>query len=191
MKLIVGLGNPGKKYSHTRHNVGFMVLEEFAKLSNIRFKENKQFNALIGEGIIEGETTYLAMPQTFMNLSGHSVSLIVNWLKIDLREILLVIDDIALPFGEIRLKAKGSDAGHKGLSSVIDYLGSKGFSRLRIGVMGTKEVKDYSKYVLTNFTKKERKLLPEIKERAGAACECWIKEGIDVAMNRYNRRRIK
>jgi PTH1 family peptidyl-tRNA hydrolase len=191
MKLIVGLGNPGEEYAFTRHNVGFMVLKKLAEGHRVKFKSNRRFKALTGEGLIEGENCYLAMPQTFMNLSGHSVRSIVNWLKLGMGEILLIIDDIALPFGNIRIRTGGSDAGHKGLKSVITCLGTDEFSRMRIGIMGTRVIKDYSKYVLSRFTKKEEKLLPDILRRSSQACECWIKEGADAAMNRYNSRRAE
>lgn len=186
MKLIVGLGNHGGEYSFTRHNLGFMVVEEVASINSIKFRFNQRFKALTAEGLIGEESCYLAMPHTLMNLSGHSVRLIVNWLKIRSDEILLIIDDIALPFGEIRIRPKGSDAGHKGLRSVIDCLGTDKFSRMRIGIIGRKIVRDRSRYVLNRFTKTEQRLLPEILERASLACECWAREDVNTAMNRYN-----
>ena len=155
MKLIIGLGNPGEEYSATRHNVGFMITEELAAESKIKFKRNKRFKALTAEGLIGGERCYVAMPQTFMNLSGHSVRSIVNWLKIDLDDILLIVDDIALPFGNIRIRPKGSGAGHKGVRSAIDCLGTNEFSRMRIGIMGRGTIRDCSKYVLSRFTKRD------------------------------------
>jgi PTH1 family peptidyl-tRNA hydrolase len=187
MKLISGLGNPGKEYNRTRHNLGFMVLTELAKKHNIALKQRSRFKALSGEGLIEGNNCYIAMPQTYMNLSGHSLRLIVRWLKIEFNDILLVVDDISLPFGDIRLKPKGSAAGHKGLKSVIDCLAGNDFARLKIGIMGGEEIKNLSSYVLDNLTKQEEKALPEILKRAVSACECWVKEGIDVTMNRYNK----
>jgi len=187
MKLISGLGNPGKEYNRTRHNLGFMVLTELAKKHNIALKQRSRFKALSGEGRIEGNNCYIAMPQTYMNLSGHSLRLIVRWLKIEFNDILLVVDDISLPFGDIRLKPKGSAAGHKGLKSVIDCLAGNDFARLKIGIMGGEEIKNLSSYVLDNLTKQEEKALPEILKRAVSACECWVKEGIDVTMNRYNK----
>ncbi|MBU4312342.1 MAG: aminoacyl-tRNA hydrolase [Candidatus Omnitrophica bacterium] len=186
MKLIIGLGNPGKDYKLTRHNIGFLVLERVAKENKIRFRSHRKFKAFTGEGAIDGENTYLAMPQTFMNLSGHSVRSIVNWLKIGLEDVLLVVDDVALPFGALRIREKGSDGGHKGLRSVIDSLGTGEFSRMRIGIMGRSSVRDCSKYVLGRFTKAEQKNLSEILDHASGACGCWIKKGVQTAMNRYN-----
>jgi len=186
MKLIVGLGNPGKEYRLTRHNMGFMVVEQLAKLNNLKFKIRDRFKAYTAEGLIEGERVYLAMPQTFMNLSGHSVRSVANWLKIELSDMLVVIDDIAFPFGAIKIKAKGSDAGHNGLRSVIDCVGTEEFSRIRIGILGRKIARDRSKYVLSRFTKTEQKALPSIVGRATEACGCWIEQGINAAMNRFN-----
>ena len=186
MKLIVGLGNPGKEYHLTRHNVGFMVLKEIAQLNDLKFRANKRFNALTAEGLIGEENCYLSMPQTFMNLSGNSVRSITRWLKVDVDNVLLIVDDIALPFGSIRIKAKGSDAGHKGVASVIDYLGTNEFSRMRVGILGRKNIRDLSNYVLNRFSKKEQKELPDILSLSYSACECWVKEGVDAAMNRYN-----
>jgi len=188
MKLIVGLGNPGREYSLTRHNIGFMVLEKLAGGNSARFRPNRRFKALTGEAVIEKQSCYLAMPQTFMNVSGNSVRSIVNWLKVGLNEILLVVDDIALPFGEIRIRPKGSDAGHKGVRSVIDCLGTNQFSRMRIGILNRNNIKDYSRYVLSGFTKREQKKLPDILRCSSQACECWVREGVEKAMNRYNRK---
>jgi len=163
-----------------------MVIEEVAMNNNIKWKSNKRFKVLKGEGKIKGERSYLAMPQTFMNLSGNSVRGVVNWLKINLKHVLVVIDDVSLPFGGIRLRSKGSSAGHKGLDSIISCLGTNEFARMRVGIMGEGASKDLSKYVLSGFTKKEQKSLPDILERSSLACECWVKEGIAKAMNKYN-----
>ena len=186
MKLIIGLGNPGREYTFTRHNVGFMVIEEVAMANSIKWKSSRRFKALKGEGKIGPERCYLAMPQTFMNLSGNSARSLVNWLKIDLKHVLIVVDDAALPFGEIRLRTKGSDAGHKGLRSIIDCLGTNEFARMRIGIMGQGQSKDLSEHVLSGFTKKEQKSLPDILKHSSLACECWVENGIDAAMNQYN-----
>lgn len=191
MKLIVGLGNPGEEYRLTRHNVGFLVLEEFAKLNNIKFRPNKRFNALTGEGLVAGENIYLAMPQAFMNLSGHSVRPMINWLNVETSGMIVVLDDASLPFGSIRIRPQGSDAGHKGLGSIIDSLATKDIPRMRIGIMGKSNIKDLSHYVLADFTKTEQKKLPDILENASAACECWGAMGIETAMNRFNTTRRK
>jgi len=187
MKLIIGLGNPGDEYKLTRHNIGFLVLEEFARANDIRFRRNRAFNALIAEGLIGREKVFLAMPQTYMNLSGHSARLMLNWLKIKAHEMFVVIDDAALPFGAIRIRPKGSSGGHNGLGSVVDCIGTREFPRMRIGILGKKDVKDLSGYVLDKFTKAEQKGLPEILGFASKACECWIREGVEIAMNRFNK----
>ena len=189
MKLLVGLGNPGDKYDLSRHNAGFMVIKELAGRRRLKFKTSRRFNAFTAEGLVKGERCYFILPRTFMNLSGHSVRSVVNWLKIGLDDILLVADEIALPFGTIRIRPKGSDAGHKGLRSVITCLGTNEFSRMRIGIMGLRDVKDCSQYVLSRFTKQEQKALPDILKTSAQACECWVKEGVVAAMNRYNSRR--
>jgi PTH1 family peptidyl-tRNA hydrolase len=188
MKLIVGLGNPGKDYSLTRHNIGFLVLEEFARNHNIRFKINKRFNALTGEGRIGPGNVYLTEPQTFMNLSGHSVRNLLKWLKIDSRYMLVIVDDVSLPFGAIRIKPKGSSGGHNGLRSIIDSISSEDFPRMRIGILGRGNIKDLSRYVLDRFTKAEQKKLPDILSAASDACACWAEKGVDAAMNAYNRK---
>jgi len=187
MKLIVGLGNPGAKYALTRHNTGFLVLENFARTNNIKFKINRRFNALVGEGVVGGEKAFLAMPQTFMNLSGNSVRPILNWLKIETDNMFVVVDDIALPFGAIRIKPKGSSGGHNGLNSIIDSISTHEFPRMRLGILGRKSVKDLSNYVLDKFTKAEQKSLPETLDSASQACECWVGQGVNVAMNKFNR----
>jgi len=186
MKLIVGLGNPGKEYKLTRHNMGFMVVEQLAEECGVKFRKHRRFKGMAGEGMIGEEKITLLMPQTFMNLSGHSVRSIINWLKIELDNILLVVDDVALPFGAIRIRPKGSGTGHKGMRSVIDCLGTGDFPRMRIGIMGRSQIKDCSRYVLDSFTKKEKKALPEILNRSSQACESWLKEGIGRAMNKFN-----
>src|SRR3989338_4085389 len=187
MKLIVGLGNPGKEYLLTRHNIGFMVLEKIAKEYRIKFRADRYVKALTAECTIGGEDCCLAKPQEFMNLSGHSVELIVKRLKIDLENILVIVDDIELPFGSIRMRPKGADAGHKGLRSVIQCLGTNEVARERIGIRGRDSIKDVSRYVLSRFAKSGQRILPDILQRASSACECWVREGVDSAMNRFNK----
>lgn len=186
MKLIVGLGNPGAEYKLTRHNIGFLVLEEFAGANSIKFKINKRFNALVGEGLVGREKTLAAMPQTYMNCSGNSVRQLLDWLKIEPGNMFVVMDDIALPFGAIRIRPGGSSGGHKGLSSIIDSISAQEFPRMRLGILGRRNVRDLSGYVLARFNKAEQKNLPHILNTASHACECWIKEGINAAMNQYN-----
>ena len=187
MKLIVGLGNPGAEYALTRHNIGFLVLEKFARVNNIKFKTSKRFNALIGEGQIGKEKAFLVMPQSFMNLSGHSVRPILNWLGVDYHGMFVIMDDIALPFGAIRIKPKGSSGGHNGLNSIIDSISTQEFPRIRLGILGKKNIKGLSSYVLGKFTKAEQKNLSEILNSAAQACEYWIGQGVNAAMNKFNK----
>jgi len=187
MKLIIGLGNPGDKYKLTRHNIGFLVLEEFARANSIRFKANRRFSALTGEGAVGGEKVLLAMPQTFMNLSGNSAGPMLNWLKLEAHDMFVVVDDIALPFGAIRIRPKGSSGGHNGLNSIIDSISVQDFPRMRLGILGRKNIKGLSSYVLGRFNKGEQKCLPEILDSASQACGCWIREGIEATMNRFNK----
>lgn len=187
MKLIIGLGNPGAEYSSTRHNIGFLVLEKFARANSIKFRINRRFNAFTGEGIIGRERVFLAMPQTFMNLSGNSARPILSWLKIEPGAMFVVMDDMALPFGAIRIRPKGSGGGHKGLNSIIDSISTQEFPRMRIGILGRKNIKDLSGYVLNNFTKAEREALPDILDNAIQACGLWIEKGVNTAMNKFNK----
>jgi peptidyl-tRNA hydrolase, PTH1 family len=187
VKLIIGLGNPGAEYTLTRHNAGFLVLEEFARANGVKFRMNRRFSALVGESAIGKEKIFLAMPQTFMNLSGNSVRSMLSWLKVEADSMFVVMDDIALPFGAIRIKPKGSSGGHNGLNSIIDSIGTQEFPRMRIGILGRKNVRDLSSYVLDKFTKLEQKNLPGILEAGRMACECWVKEGVDTAMNKFNK----
>lgn len=187
MKLIVGLGNPGAGYALTRHNIGFLVLEKLARGNHVKFKANKRFSALTGECAIGKEKVFLAMPQTFMNLSGHSVRPMLNWLKIETHDMFVVMDDIALPFGAIRIRPKGSSGGHKGLNSIIDSISTQELPRMRLGILGRKNIKDLSSYVLARFTKQEQKGLPEILDSASQACECWVNQGVEAAMNKFNK----
>jgi len=189
MRLIVGLGNPGDGYKFTRHNAGFLVLEELARENGIKFKSNKRFKALTGEGGTGREKVFLAMPQTFMNLSGSSVRSMLHWLKIPTANVLVVVDDIALPFGSIRIRPQGSSGGHKGLGSIIDAISSQEFPRMRIGILRRKNIKDLSGYVLDRFTRAEQKKLPDILRAASGACACWIEEGVDAAMNKFNSKK--
>lgn len=186
MKLIVGLGNPGTEYAFTRHNIGFLVLERLAASNNIKFKINKRFNALAGEGAIGKEKTFLIMPQTFMNLSGHSVRPVLTWFKLKTNDMFVIVDDIALPFGSIRIKPKGSSGGHNGLSSIIDSISTQEFPRMRLGILGRKHIQHLSNYVLARFTKSEQKNLQAILDSASRACECWVSEGVNAAMNKFN-----
>lgn len=186
MKIVVGLGNPGRKYVGTRHNVGFDVLVVLAE----RFSAEKWrpgFEAEVTEIQIGSERLLLVAPQTFMNLSGRSVRAVVNFYKVPLQQILLIHDDINLPTGRLRLRASGSAGGQKGLQNTIDQLGSREFPRLKIGVGRPPAGQDVSSYVLQKFSKTEWPLMEECVHRAASAVETWCSAGIEQAMNEYNR----
>jgi PTH1 family peptidyl-tRNA hydrolase len=185
--LIVGLGNPGKQYEATRHNIGFTVLEAFARKAGISGKTESRFSALVGSGRHGGHKLILAQPLTFMNLSGESVAKLLRYYDIPLEQLFVVYDDVALPFGKIRLRPSGSDAGQKGMKSIISCLGGDpNFPRLRMGVGAPPAKMALPDYVLGKFVEAERQDLPKIIDTAIAAIECWLDNGIEPAMTRYN-----
>ena len=183
MKVIVGLGNPGKKYSDTRHNIGFRVLEEIARRSSIE-KEESRFDAIIGHIRIGGEKVLLVKPLTYMNLSGKTVQPLARWFKLNLSDLIIIYDDMDLPPGALRLRAQGGSGGHKGMASIIERLGTQEFARIRIGI--GRPNNEAINWVLGRFSPSEQKLMEEVISQAVAAVECWIKQGIDQAMNEYN-----
>ena len=185
-RLIVGLGNPGPQYAGNRHNAGFQVVERLAEAHEIKL-DRLQFKARVGVGTIEGHHVVLAKPLTFMNLSGQAVGPLVRWYKVPLESLLVVMDDLDLPLGTIRLRPSGGAGGHKGLQSIIDALGTRAFPRLRIGIGRPPPGWDPADYVLHDFTPDEQPIIAQAYEQAMAAIECWLVEGIDAAMNRFNR----
>ena len=183
MKLIVGLGNPGKKYEHTRHNMGFEVLDLFSDLAAIDI-DKESFQGLLGRGKLFGQDVLLLKPQTFMNLSGNSVREVVHFFKISLEDIIVVYDDMALEPGRIRLKLFGSSGGQKGMQSIIEQLGSEQIKRIRIGI-GEPEF-DAIDYVLSKPLKEEKPLLDEAINNAVEALKVALKDNFDIAMSRFN-----
>lgn len=189
MYIIVGLGNPGKEYAGTRHNIGFDVIETLAEQEKIGVLEKKH-KAVIGKGYIGGEKVILAKPQTYMNLSGESVRELVDYYKIDEREELIVIsDDISLEPGQIRLRKKGSAGGHNGLKNIIAHLGHDEFQRIKIGVGEKPKGYDLADYVLGHFTSDERKQMDEAAKEAADAIRMILADGMEAAMNRFNGKR--
>ncbi len=187
MKIIVGLGNPGAKYENTRHNAGFKVLDKLANRSNIVFSNETKFKAQIAKCIINNEQTILVKPQTFMNLSGESVALILNYFKTDFSEILVVFDDISLDLGTLRFRANGSDGGHNGIKSIIKSLGGeKNFARLKVGIGPQPPFMPSEKFVLGEFTTQEKELLEDTTKTAADAVECFLKLGLTEAQNKFN-----
>ena len=184
-KLIVGLGNPGKEYERTRHNIGFAVVDLFARLNGIPVTK-RDFRALTGDGRVGETRVFLLKPQTFMNLSGESVAAFLRQKPLALSDILIVTDDIALPLGALRLRAKGSAGGHNGLKSLIGHLHSPEFPRLRVGVGAPRDPSVQIDFVLGPFNRREQAEADEAAERAVVALEVWLRDGIEKAMNQFN-----
>jgi len=183
VKLIVGLGNPGRVYKNTRHNTGFMVIEHLAKKSKIKLAK-KRFRAVYGIGKLGDEEVVLMMPQTFVNLSGLALTSFLKYKKLSAHDILIICDDINLPFGALRMRVKGSSGGHNGLDSIISALSTQNFTRLRVGI--GKFGVDMSSFVLGKFTKDENKALKEIIENAADAARIWTKNGAEAVMRKFN-----
>ncbi len=189
MYIIVGLGNPGKQYENTRHNIGFDVIDALAGKAGIDVSEKKH-KALIGKGIVAGQKCILAKPQTFMNLSGESVRELMDYYKIDEKaELIIISDDISLAVGQLRVRKKGSAGGHNGLKNIIQHLGHEQFMRVRMGVGEKPNGYDLADYVLGHFPKDERALMDEAAKEACLAIEMMMTEGPDGAMNRFNQKK--
>jgi len=184
MKIIVGLGNPGKEYKNTRHNIGFMVLEELASRYPLEKQESK-FEAIIGHARIKGEKVLLVKPLTFMNLSGKSVQPLVHWHKLDLQDLMVIYDDMDLPLGTIRMRATGGSGGHNGIKSIMERLAAPDFARTRIGI-GRPVDREAVDWVLGRFAAGEKEQMEQTVKQAADAVERWITGGIMEAMNAYN-----
>ncbi len=180
MKLLVGLGNPGKKYQATRHNVGFQLIEMLAQDLNLNFKANK-FEAEWVETEIKGEKTCLILPQTYMNRSGLSVAAFVNFFKIDLADILVAHDEMDFPVGKIKFVREGGAAGHRGVESIQEALSSQNFSRLRIGVGRPERKEQVPDFVLKPFQNEEKEMLLPLLNQAKEALAIWVTSGLDAA----------
>jgi PTH1 family peptidyl-tRNA hydrolase len=184
IKMVIGLGNPGRKYAATRHNLGFKVIDALAERLDINVTKRK-FNARLGEGEVEAKKLILLKPMRFMNLSGQVAATAAGFYRLQPADVLVVSDDMALPTGKIRLKAKGSAGGHKGLADVLEKLGTENVPRLRIGI-GPPERQDAVDYVLDRPASEERRLLVEAVAKARDAVLCWLEFEIETAMNRFN-----
>jgi PTH1 family peptidyl-tRNA hydrolase len=191
MKLIVGLGNPGKAYANNRHNVGFLCLNDFARLHSIRF-DHRQCQTRVGIGKVRGGKLLLAKPGTFVNLSGNSVAGLVYKHNIPLSNLLVIYDDLDLPLGKIRLRQSGSSGGHKGMNSIISALGSEGFPRIRVGI-GRPQTGEQStsedaivNYVLSDFSPQEEAIIKPVIARVAEAIDCFLTQGIEAAMSKFN-----
>lgn len=188
MYIIVGLGNPERRYDGTRHNIGFSAVTALADIYGISM-DMKKHRAVCGKGVIDGQKVILAMPQTYMNLSGESVRGLVDYYKIDPEEELIVIyDDINLAPGKLRIRPKGSAGGHNGIKNIIAHLGTQVFPRIRIGVGEKPKGWDLADYVLGRFSKEEEPVVREALEKAAKACSEIITEDVTSAMNKYNNK---
>ena len=187
MKLIVGLGNPGRKYEQTRHNIGFEIIDALAQRHALTAARSK-FEALVQECVIGSERALLLKPQTFMNLSGRSVQLARDFYKVEVSDLLLVCDDFNLELGTIRLRAGGSDGGQRGLADTIRQLGTDEFPRLRFGIGPVPERWHPPDFVLGKFAESEKETVDRCRKLSCDAIEAWITAGIQNAMNKYNGR---
>jgi len=188
VKLIVGLGNPGIIYANSRHNIGFQVVKSLVRKQNCALKRDKFTLALSAKIKAGNQNILLALPLTFMNLSGLSVKALVEKYKIDLQDLLVVCDDLDLEFGRLKLRARGSSGGHRGLESIIDTLASEEFCRLRIGIGRPHAKIGASRFVLTRFKRSEKQKLNEMLSDACGCCLAWAAQGVEKTMNLFNRK---
>lgn len=187
MYVIAGLGNPGRQYEKTRHNMGFLVADEFAAAHGIDVRRIKH-KALVGEGRVGGEKVLVVKPQTYMNLSGESLREVMAYYDVPMENLIVIYDDMDLETGALRIRKKGSSGSHNGMKSVIYQLQDDAFPRIRIGI-GTPPAEDWKDYVTGQVTDKEAPVLAKAVKEAAAALECIITDGIDIAMNRFNTSR--
>ena len=187
MKVIVGLGNPGLRYAQTRHNLGFWTVDRLSETWQIALTKHK-FQAKVGDGHLRGERTMLVKPQTFMNRSGRAVADLVHFFQLDLADLMVIYDDLDLPPGSLRIKGSGSSGGHKGMSDIIQHLGTDAFARLRLGIGQPPPLMGAADYVLQGMGVEETRILTEAVCRGAEAVDMWLREGLDAAMNHFNRK---
>lgn len=185
MKLIAGLGNVGDKYCFTRHNAGFMVLDKWALDEGLSFREEKKLKCFLTKLRYNNEDLLLVKPTTFMNLSGEAVRAVMDYFKIEVKDILIIYDDIALDLGRIRFRANGSDGGHNGIKSIIQHVGTKDFDRLKVGI-GPQPNIPSENYVLQNFPKEQHEELKDVLKKSIEAVEYYLKNDIQKAQNLFN-----
>ncbi len=186
MKIVLGLGNPGRKYERTRHNLGFLVVSHVASRNGIVFKK-KKYSSWIGEWQRDEEEILLVKPQTYMNHSGHAVKNLFRYLPISAKDLIVIQDDLDLPFGRIRVRSRGGAGGHRGVLSILEALREENFLRVRVGVGRPPAGVDPTDYVLEPFAPEERAQLEEVVSKAADAVECLLLEGPERAMARFNR----
>lgn len=185
MICVIGLGNPGLKYRNTRHNAGFRVIDLLAKQYGIPMK-NTKFEAKAGQGMLDGKKVMLVKPQTYMNASGYAVDAILDYFSIPVGDLIVLVDDMDLPLGSLRIRDRGSAGGHNGLKSIISYLKSENFLRVRIGIGKPEGEKGVVPHVLGKFRGEEAEVAGETFERCAQAVDCLIREGIQAAQSKYN-----
>jgi peptidyl-tRNA hydrolase, PTH1 family len=185
--LIVGLGNPGKEYEGTRHNVGFGLVERLAKGWRADWELKKKFSSRVAQVDRDGRRIVLCEPQTYMNASGEAVQAVAEYYKLAPKQILVLVDDADLPLGTIRLRPDGSSGGHHGLESIEQHLGTRGYARLKIGIgRRAEDGRQISGFVLGRFSAADKKIVEEVLGRAAEQVECWLSAGVQAAMNKFN-----
>ena len=189
MIVIAGLGNPGKKYENTRHNMGFLTIDRIAEKNDIKVNKIKH-RALVGDGFISGHKVLLVKPQTYMNLSGESLREVMNYYNVDIEDLIVIYDDFDIETGSLRIGKKGSAGSHNGMKSVIYQLKNDGFPRVRVGI-GKSGSLDWKDFVLGKVGGAESDAISQAISNAADAVECMISEGIDIAMNKYNKKKKK
>lgn len=185
MKWFVGLGNPGKQYELTRHNIGFMALDRFADRHGIKITQSK-CKGLLGEGVVAGQKVYLLKPQTYMNLSGESIRAFMDFYKAQIEDLIVVYDDLDTPFGSIRLRYQGSAGGHNGIKSTIQHLGTQSFQRIRMGISRPAPGRDIADYVLHTFSKEELTKMPPLLDKTCDAMEHLLEHTFENTMAKFN-----
>ncbi|AFC33718.1 Pth [Paenibacillus mucilaginosus 3016] len=185
MKWFVGLGNPGRQYEATRHNIGWMALDRFADKHGIQISQNK-CKGLLGEGHVAGQKVYLLKPQTFMNLSGESIRAFMDFYKASLEDLVVIYDDMDTPFGSIRLRYQGSAGGHNGIKSTIQHLGTQSFQRIRMGISRPLPGRNIADYVLSTFSKEEVQGIPPVLDRTCEAMEHLLQHPFEKTMAVFN-----
>lgn len=186
MFIIAGLGNPGKKYEKTRHNMGFLVVDRLAEKNDIKINKIKH-KALVGDGFISGQKVLLVKPQTYMNLSGESLQEVVSYYNVDIEDVIVIYDDFDLETGSLRIRKKGSAGSHNGMKSVVQHLNSQNFPRVRIGI-GKSGNLDWKDFVIGKVGSQEKDVISAAIDKAADAVMCILEKGIDNAMNEYNVR---
>lgn len=185
VKVIVGLGNPGKKYEPTKHNVGFWAVDQLSDRWNVPFQKEK-WHSQVAEGMVQGEKVILLKPLTYMNLSGEAVGAVVRFFQLEWEDLLVIYDDMDIPLGQLRLRQKGSAGGHNGIKSIIEHLGTKQFNRIKIGIDRPPARMSVVDHVLSPFSEDDHVLAADAAINAAKATESWLTDGFLIAMNKFN-----